>query len=150
MPRYAVDCGTPREKILWAHPNDRVMDVMHKMSKQGFSHIPVMERGKVCGIFSPGILFAYLERNGLGSLDRSARIEQIDEAMNMDRHGSERYLFMPENATIYQVRDAFEERTEPNNRLSAVFITGKGTKEEALIAMLTPWDVLKNSSNMAE
>lgn len=150
MPRFAVDYGTPREKILWAHPNDMVMDVMHRMSKHGFSHVPVLERGRVSGIFSPGILFAYLERVGLDALDRNARIAQIDEAMNMDRHGAERYLFMPENATIYQIRDAFEERSERNNRLSAVFITRNGSGDETLIAMLTPWDVLKNSSNMNE
>lgn len=147
-PRYAVEYGTPREKILWAHPNDMVMDVMHRMSKLGFSHVPVMERGRISGVFSVGGLFVYLERKGLSALNNTARIGQIDEAMNLDKHGSDRYLFLPEDATIYQVRDAFEERSERNNRLSAVFITRTGSKDEALIAMLTPWDVLKNSSNM--
>lgn len=147
-PRYAVDYGTPREKILWAHPNDMVSDVMHRMSKQGFSHVPIMERGKICGVFSVGSLFLYLDRKGLDALSNRARIGQIDEAMNLDRHGSERYLFVPEDATIYQVRDAFEARSERNNRLSAVFVTRSGSKDEALIAMLTPWDVLKNSTNM--
>lgn len=147
-PRYAVDYGTPREKILWAHPNDEVMDVMHRMNRLGFSHVPVMERGKIKGVFSVGSLFVYLERNGFGTLHDNARIRQIDEAMNLDKHGSDRYLFMAQDVTIYQVRDAFEERSVRNNRVSAVFITRSGSKDEPLIAMLTPWDVLKNSSNM--
>jgi len=39
-PRYAVDYGTPREKILWTHPNDRVIDVMlnFHLSHVGFNH----------------------------------------------------------------------------------------------------------------
>lgn len=147
-PRYAVDYGTQRDKILWAHPNDAAIEVMHRMNRQGFSHVPVMEHGRISGVFSVGSLFVYLERKGLDALSPSARIGEIDEAMNLDRHGSDRYLFLPRDATIYQVRDAFEERSERNNRLSAVFITRTGSKDEALIAMLTPWDVLKNSSNM--
>jgi len=147
-PRYAVDYGTPREKILWTHPNDRVIDVMHRMDKNGFSHVPVMERGKIVGVFSVGSLFSCLEREGLNALDNSTRIGQIKDALNSERHGSERYLFMPESATIYQVRAAFEERSERNSRLSAVFITKSGVQDEPLIAMLTPWDVLKDSANM--
>lgn len=149
-PRYAVDYGTPRERILWAHPDDIVIDVMHRMVKNGFSHVPVMERGKIVGVFSVGCLFACLEREGLDTLNNSARIRQLKDVFDSVRHGSGRYLFMPEDATIYQVRAAFEERSERNSRLSAVFITGNGSKNEPLVAMLTPWDVLKDSANMDE
>ena len=55
---------------------------------------------------------------------------------------------MPADATIYQVRAAFEARSERNSRLSAVFITEKGSPEDNLLAMLTPWDVLKDSGNV--
>lgn len=37
---------------------------------------------------------------------------------------------------------------ERNSRLSAVFITPNGTRDEPLLAMLTPWDVLRDSGNM--
>lgn len=147
-PRLAVEYGTPREKILWVNPNDLVIDVMHRMSKHGFSHVPVMERGNIVGVFSVGSLFACLERQGLESLRSNARISQIREAIGWDRRGAEKYLFMPEDTTIYQVRAAFEERSERNSRLSAVFLTKTGVQDEPLIAMLTPWDVLKDSSNM--
>lgn len=147
-PRYAVDYGTPWEKILWTHPNDLLIDVMHRMDKNGFSHVPIMDRGKIVGVFSVGSLFSYLEREGLSALNNAARIGQVEDALNSERHGAERYLFMPETATIYQVRAAFEEKSERNNRLSAVFITKNGSQNESLIAMLTPWDVLKDSANM--
>ena len=147
-PRYAIDCGTPREKILWANANELAIDVMHRMSKNGFSHVPVMEKGKIVGIFSVGSLFSYLERRGLDALDKNTRIGQIDDALKLERHGAEKYLFMPADATIYQVRAAFEARSERNSRLSAVFITEKGSPEDNLLAMLTPWDVLKDSGNV--
>jgi len=143
MPRYALDYGTPSEKILSAHPNDSAIDIMHRMDKQGFSHVPVIERGKMTGVFSVRSLFSYLEQHGLESLDERSKIGELKDALDPGRRGSERYLFMPEKATILQVRAAFEERNERNSRLSAVFITPTGACDEPLLAMLTPWDVLK-------
>lgn len=143
QPRYAVDYGTPREKILCAHPNDSAIETMHRMNRLGFSHVPVLDRGRLTGVFSPGSLFAYLERNGLDALDEGAKIGRLKEALQPENHGSERYLFMPKDATILQVRAAFENRSVRNSRLSAVFITQTGACDEPLIAMLTPWDVLK-------
>jgi len=145
-PLLAVECGTPCAKILCAHPNDRMADVMNRMEKLGYSHVPVVERGRLVGVFSAGCLFAYLEKYGLNALREDARIGQLQEMLSIDRRGADRYRFMPEDATILQVRSVFEERRERNHRLSAVFITKNGTGDEPLLAMLTPWDVMKASA----
>ena len=145
-PRCAIECGTPQERILCAHSNDLAIEVMHRMSRQGFSHVPVLEKGKLTGVFSVGSLFSYLERLGLDAVDNSTRIGQLKDALDLDSHGSEKYRFMPRNATIQQVRAAFEERPGRNSRLSAVFITENGSRDEPLLAMLTPWDALKDSA----
>ena len=147
-PRSAVDWGTPHDKILCASPNDLAIEIMHRMVRLGYSHVPVMEKGRMSGVFSVGSVFAYLEKRGLGSLDNASRIGQLKDALDFDRHGAEKYLFMPRDATILQVRAAFEDRMERNSRLSAVFITPNGTRDEPLLAMLTPWDVLRDSGNM--
>jgi hypothetical protein len=55
---------------------------------------------------------------------------------------------LPKETTIVQVRAAFEAHHERNNRLSAVFITKDGNRFEPLLAMLTPWDVLKDTENV--
>lgn len=145
-PRYAVDGGTPRERILCAHPNDLAMDIMHRMTREGFSHVPVLDKGRLTGVFSVGGLFGYLERRGLDALDRNARIGQLKDALDLERHGAEKYRFMSRSTTMTQVRAAFEERSSRNSRLSAVFITETGSLDEPLLAMLTPWDVLKDSA----
>ena len=145
-PRYAIECGTPQERILCAHPNDLAIEVMHRMSRQGFSHVPVVEKGQLTGVFSVGSLFSYLERQGFDGLDDSIRIGQLKDALDVDSHGPEKYRFMPRDATMQQVRAAFEERPGRNSRLSAVFITEHGDRQEPLLAMLTPWDALKDSA----
>lgn len=147
-PKRAAEFGTPRDQILWAHPNDLAIETMHRMNNKGYSHVPVMEKGRMIGVFSVGSLFSCLERRGLNALDDSTRICQIKDALNVERHGAERYCFMPADATVQQVRAVFEERGERNSRLSAVFITEDGTPGGMLLAMLTPWDLLKDSSSL--
>lgn len=143
-PRYAVDYGTPCEKVFFAHPNDMAIDVMHRMAKMGYSHIPVMEKGRITGVFSAGSLFQFLEKQGLDALQEHARIEQLKDELNFEKHGAERYLFVPEETTIIQARALFEERKERNRRVSVIFVTKNGNSDEPLLAMLTPWDVLKD------
>ncbi len=144
MPRLALDYGTPKEQILWAHANDRAIEIMHRMVSKGYSHVPILDKGKIIGVFSVSSLFAYIERRGFDAQDNNIRIRQIDEALNVIRHGAEKYMFMHADATIYQARAVFQAKTERNSRLSAVFITEDGTQNSSLLAMLTPWDALKN------
>ena len=146
-PRLAIEYGTPFERILCAHANDYAFDVMHRMEKLGYSHVPVMEKGKITGVFSSGSLFGYLEKYGLDALRSDARIGQLKDQLDIQLRGARRYLFMPEDATIIQVRNAFEMRHEKNARTSVVFITKKGTQDEPLLAMLTPWDALEDKAN---
>lgn len=141
-PRFAAEAGTPKERIFYAQSNDIAIEVMHRMRKLGYSHVPVMEKGRIVGVFSSGSLFSYLEKNGLDALQPDARIGQLKDVLHPEQHDSEKYLFMPESATVLQVRAEFENRGTRNSRLSAVFITPTGVCEEPLLAMLTPWDVL--------
>lgn len=145
-PKLALDWGTPCDRILWARSDNLVINVMHTMMKRGFSHVPIMENGHVIGVFSISSLFSFLERKGLGSIDNRAQIGQIADALNVERHGADRYCFMNAKATINQARHAFESRGERNSRLSAIFITDDGTPSGELLAMLTPWDLLKKST----
>lgn len=145
-PRLAIEYGTPFERILCAHANDYAFDVMHRMEKMGYSHVPVMEKGRITGVFSAGSLFGYLEKYGLDSLREDARIGQLKDQLDIQLRGARRYLFMPENATIVQARAAFEARHAKNARTSVIFITKNGTQGEPLLAMLTPWDALEDQT----
>lgn len=143
-PRLAVECGTPAERILCAYRNDRIEDVMHRMRRQGFSNAPVMERNQIIGVFSVGALFAFFEERGLEALDRDARIGDLGEHIDIARSGRENYRFLPETTTVVEARAAFQRYRERNDRLRAIFITPTGNSGERLLALLTPWDVMKD------
>lgn len=144
-PRMAIDFGTPQENILFAHPNDSAIDVIRHMQRMGYSHVPVRDRSGMVGVFSPGSLFRYIGNNGFDGLSDDLRIGELKTALDMDDARSEKYRFMPPDATLLAVREAFERRKTRNSRLSVVFITEDGTRDTPILAMLTPWDVLKDA-----
>lgn len=143
-PQMAVNYGTPRDKIVFAHPNDLVINVMRHMSRLGYSHVPVRDKTGLTGVFSAGSLFAYLVEHGLESVEDELRIGDLKKALDFGDERNEKYVFLPVNATLLAVQDAFEKRKERNNRLAVVFITQDGTRQSELLAMLTPWDVLRD------
>lgn len=145
-PRMAVDYGTPAERIFSAHMNDRIIHVMRNMQKNGYSHVPVESRGGVCGVLSIKSVFDYIAAEGTGSLTDETRISELGTHIRIN----ERYLFLPEAATLMDVRNAFDRKQERNSRLSAVFITRTGAAEEPLLRMLTPWDILSDNQNRKE
>jgi len=141
-PHFAAEFGTPADRILSAHPNDGILTVMRNMRKNGYSHVPVKEDGRIVGVFSIKCLFDYLAENDLDSLRNHARIRDLGERIRMDRKHGERYMLVSADTSIVSVRRAFKRYTEKNQRLSTVFVTQNGSPEEELIRIITPWDVL--------
>lgn len=140
--RLAVDYGTPSEKILSAHPNDSVFSVMREMHKNGYSHVPVIRKGRLTGVFSVKCLFDYLAKNGLNSLYADARIADLGDELRVDGPAGARYMFVSKKTSIVTVRCAYEKHREKNKRLSMVFVTENGVADEPILCMISPWDVL--------
>ena len=142
-PRLAIDYGTPGEEIMFAHPNDSALDVMRHMMRMGYSHVPVRDRTGLVGVFSAASLMIHAVKVGFDRLDDDLRIGELKDALHVDDGRTDKYLFMDRNATLTAVREAFETHRERNRRLAVVFITEDGTQNTPVLAMLTPWDLLK-------
>jgi len=142
--RPAVDYGTPADRILSAHPNDNILNVMRNMHKNGYSHVPVVNKGRLTGVFSVKCLFDHLAKNGMNSLDDDARIADLGEDIRVDSHMGERYMFVSKETSIVSVRCAYENRREKNRRLGMVFVTKNGSADEPILCMISPWDVLND------
>lgn len=144
--RRADGFGTPAERVFSANPNDRVIHVMRGMCKNGYSHVPVLERGTMTGVFSARGVFEYLAERGLDDVNDNLRIHDLGKHIRFDGRDGERYAFVAAATSILEVRQLFQKRTERNRRMSAVFVTESGDPAERLICMLTPWDVLSDKA----
>ena len=143
-PQLAIHYGTPAEKILFAHPNDLALNVMRHMLKMGYSHVPVADKRGLVGVFSSGSLMVYAARKGLSEVRDELRIGDMKTAIDFGDERSERFMFLRPDATLRNVRFAFESRRERNHRLAVVFLTEDGTRFTKVCAMLTAWDVLRD------
>lgn len=142
-PVMAINYGTPAEKILFAHPNDLALNVMRHMVKNGYSHVPVSDHDRLVGVFSSGSLMLLAARRGLSQVRDELRIGDMKDAIGFGDKRSERFMFLPEDATLLAVRKAFEKRRERDHRLAVVFLTEDGTLRTPVKALLTSWDVLR-------
>lgn len=137
-PQPALMFATRAEAILQAHPNDRALDVMRRMNRHGFSHAPVIDDGRICGVFSIGTVFARCLDGG--EICPDTRIYEFGALTKLNT----RFMFMDERATYLDARVEFEKRSGRNNRLAAIFITSTGDENGALMGLLTPWDVMRD------
>ena len=143
-PRLAVDYGTPGDRIMFAHPNDSALDVMRHMMRMGYSHVPVRDKTGLVGVFSAGALMSFVGDKGFAGLGDDLRIGDLKKALRVDNERTDDYLFFDPTITMTAVRKAFEKRQGPNRRLAVVFITEDGGQHSQVLAMLTPWDALKD------
>ena len=75
----------------------------------------------------------------------SGMIGELKNALNVDDGRTDKYLFMDRDTTLTCVRQTFDNHKERNRRLAVVFITEDGTQNTPVLAMLTPWDILKDA-----
>lgn len=145
-PRLAMDYGTTGEKIMFAHPNDLALDVMRHMMRMGYSHVPVRDKTGLVGVFSAGALMSYVGERGFEALKDDLRIGDLKKELSVDNEHTDKYLFFDSKTTLTTVRMAFEKPQERNRRLAVAFITEDGGQHSQVLAMLTPWDALKDKN----
>ena len=128
-PPLALSYATQFADILKASPKNKVITVMKKMQKSGFSHVPVLDGSVMIGIFSIGTFFSYALKNNLTALNDNMLIEDFQE-------------LLPPETTLFDVKNEFEKRSQRSKRLAVIFITDNGSIGGRIEGMLTPWDVV--------
>lgn len=142
-PPLAIEYATQGKAILTVSYSQKVLRLMDIMSKNGFSHVPVMRDGKFCGVFSPGTVFQYVLYTGK-NIGKNTTVGDMEDQTLVRGH-RENYTFVARDATYLFVRKQFQSVPEKNKRISVVFITETGKEQERLLGMLTPWDVLHDA-----
>ena len=140
-PPLALDYATKWDQVMKAHLHQKVLRLMEVMDKNGYSHIPVLNDGEFCGVFSVGSVFQYILRTGGKGIKPETTVAELGRHIQVDAH-MENYDFVPKDATYLSVRRKVEKVRGKNKRISVIFITENGKPGERVLGMLTPWDVL--------
>lgn len=140
-PPLVMECATPFERVMITDLGQRAFSVMHKMKGRGFSHVPVLDKGRFIGVFSISLPFAYTLEHERG-ITRNFTVGDFGKLLKIDNHCTERFLFVPKSMTIRQAGRAFEAVGSDKKRLAMMLITENGRTQEKILGVLTPFDVL--------
>ncbi len=141
-PVLASSRGTPIQRLLKATASDRIVWLSRKMEEKGYSHVPVLEKGKVIGVFSVSTFFSLGKDGKLSKISDQTTISEIMDYVSIEGHISERFMIFKKDDTVSEIRKAFSNRKAGQKRVAGVFVTEDGTEKSNLISYITPWDVM--------
>ena len=139
-PPLAKDIAVPISSVFWKTMDDPVRPAMEEMQRRVFSHIPILEKGVVVGVFSENTALACL-LDGNAAIGEDSRFSDLKAYLPMDRHRAEVFRFVRQNTSAVQVGDLFEKALARQERIGLVFTTRSGRADEPLLGIISAWDV---------
>lgn len=139
----------PVSKLKRIRYQDTLYDAFQIMSDHNISNLPILENGKIVGIFNESTLFYHLNDEDHAVLDfKKTRLEAIKETMTLDHHPTVYYPFVSKHMLMDDLSDLFEKALLNNRRrLELVWITENGNQGEPVIGFLTPEDLILTYMN---
>ena len=145
-PPKALDTIAVRFKNLYtASLEAPVHEVMKTMTREGFSYVPVMEEGKMLGVFSDETIFQYVRQTGHLDLRDGFRLKDLAPYLKMEAHEKEYFQFASKRESVADLEERLVNSSKGEKRLEVVFLTESGNPEEKLLGMVTLWDLAKGA-----
>jgi len=140
------DIAIPKSRIFSATMKDNVRQTINTMREYRYSHVPVIDRGKLVGVLSEHSIFNYVVDEGIVDIDDNLILEDLSKYLSIDRDDVEVFSFQPASLYIDELEEVFEKEFHKGNRLGMVFLTVNGRSDQEVTGILTPWDVLGHPS----
>ena len=139
-PKTASSISTPISRLINARLEDKVGVLFSTMAEKGYMQRPVLSASKrLLGVLSPNAMLVYLIRHDYSS---TLTLQEMEEELKIENHICECYAFLPRNASIEEVEAIYNEHYLKGKKLAMVFLTESGKKEEAILGIITPHDIV--------
>lgn len=144
-PSLAMDIAVKAKDIFCASIEDNALEVMRMMNENSYSHVPIVEKHRVSGVFSQYSIFSYLLKNQSVCLDCEMKIQTFKEFLGFEAHRGEYFEFISRLTLASEVERMFQRRMEDHRRLGVIFVTENGESHERLLGIITGWDIARYS-----
>lgn len=143
-PPKVIDKCIRYNKIFFATKNELIFSYMLKMKENMYTYVPILEDKKVIGVFSENTLLGALTEDEIIYEKNKTRFSDnlIFKYCSLDNNISERFEFVSKYVYLEDIKELFKKSYNSNKRLSLIFITANGKREEKILGLITPWDVL--------
>jgi len=140
-PPTVEDAWVPARDVFSASHDDLAVEVMAVMAKKGYSQVPVLESGRVAGVFSESTPVAAVAADGELLITRDLRVRDFARHIGLQRDANECFEFVGRRTPVAEVAAMFAAALREGRRVGAVLVTERGAKSETLLGLITPWDV---------
>ncbi|RSK36685.1 CBS domain-containing protein [Bhargavaea beijingensis] len=130
-----------RRRVHIFSPADSLAHALRTAGKKRDFQIPVYDRGEFRGLISPSGLMEYLAETVSDDVI-SREMTTLSDILRHIQTGRS-YEFISANLSIYAAEEMFSEAVVKGRRLDALLITENGGREEKLLGIITPWDLMK-------
>ncbi|MDV6378742.1 CBS domain-containing protein [Sporosarcina sp. GW1-11] len=105
-----------------------------------FNQLPIYEKGRFIGLITADGIMNWLA--GQYTEDICLEIPTLLDIHNHEKR-KKTYRFVKSTMSVYEAEGFFKKSISSGNRLEALLITEQGGKDEKLIGIITPLDLLK-------
>lgn len=146
-PPLAIDYAIKINNMYTVSLKSNIVDVVRYMQGKGFTHVPVLDSGKMFGVFSANVLYTYLSQTKeVETFD--TELSLLKEYLPPDKHTDEYFAFVPARITLHEVSKLFKIDVHSMKQLSAIFLTENGHSDEKILAMMTPYSILRDAPDL--
>lgn len=130
---------TPVSGLLTAKPEQAVLPFMTQMDERGISYLPILENGKVMGVFSQRSVFRWLLSGK--ALDQTVTFAQMAQVLPIEQQRGIR--FVSPDLPLEQGRELYRWVSAKHQRVKLLLVTKAGRPDRPLMGIVSPYDILQ-------
>lgn len=133
------------KNVYWRTMNDSVKLTMQTMRDKLYTHVPILENGRVVGVFDENSLFSFISssEDDIFEFDNNLSFNDLREYIQLDNREMEEFKFFGMNRYLDDAAEEFNKSIKQSKRLGLLLLTVNGKPSEELLGILTPWDLFK-------
>ena len=132
---------TTVEHLLTFSLDDSVLSRMREMTERNLSRIPLMQNGRVEGMFSIDTVF-WACLDGI-YISEETTFSDIASFLPIAGQPWQPYRFVPSHMTVEAAEQTFNASTRKNKKVKLLLVTRSGSAKDKLLGVVSPYDLLK-------
>lgn len=140
-PLIANDICKKIDFVLTATFEDKIMNIASLMLKNGFTHVPILENGRLFGVFSQNTIFScFVKQDGI-IINEKTTIKEYKDFLPIESHETESFLFVSQDKKVDDLINLFTQKIN-GKRLVMIFVSKNGLASEKILGIITSYDIL--------
>lgn len=140
-PPLALNAGIGIGKVFWREMEDGVRPAMIEMVEKSYTHVPILDDGRVVGVFSENTLLSCLIAEEIFEISDDTRFSDIGGHLPLEAHASESFRFVSKLTTVGDAASLFSSAQRKADRIGMMFVTEDGRPSQRILGIVTPWDI---------